>query len=71
MQQLSKTFAKLHGISSVLNLVSFASLVIHGSVSGGFCVPWFASFVYAAAAAAAAAAAIHATVSMIGVSCFR
>lgn len=34
MKQLSKTFAKLHGVSSILNLASFAALLLHGSVSG-------------------------------------
>lgn len=33
MQQLSKTFSQLHGISSLLNLAGFGALVIHGSVS--------------------------------------
>lgn len=34
MQAMSKRFARLHGISNLLNLASFASLIIHGSVSG-------------------------------------
>ena len=34
MKQLSKTFAQLHGISSILNLASYGALLLHGSVSG-------------------------------------
>lgn len=34
IQAMSKKFARLHGISSLLNLASFGALIIHGSVSG-------------------------------------
>ncbi|CAO1628386.1 unnamed protein product [Parajaminaea phylloscopi] len=33
MQAMSKQFARLHGISSLLNLASFAALIVHGSSS--------------------------------------
>lgn len=34
IKAMSKQFAKLHGISSLLNLASFGALLLHGSVSG-------------------------------------